>query len=97
VKKKVLNGLMLASVAAVLALNAHVVMSDGDSPILKWDVIGKVLAQSTSGSGSGVIKKAHPNEVKCGTRVCPAGYTWDKYKDDCDGDGEAGCSKKECK
>jgi hypothetical protein len=51
VKKKILNVLMLACVAAVLALNAHVVMSDGDSPILKWDVIGKVLATGTSGSG----------------------------------------------
>ncbi len=51
-KKKVFNTLGVLAVAAILTLNVSVVASDGSSSILTWDLIGKILAQTSGTSGS---------------------------------------------
>ena len=52
-KKKFFNALSALVIAAVLALNVTVVLDDNATSYLKWDVIGKIFADGTSGSGSG--------------------------------------------
>ena len=70
-KKKFFNALSVLAIAAVLALNVTVVLDDNATSYLKWDVIGKILADPTSGSGSGysgwfwtdVVTLVHCGEV----------------------------------
>lgn len=52
-KKKLLNAVSTLTIAAIVALNVHVVTSEQTPAFLKWDVAGKILAIGTSGSGSG--------------------------------------------
>ena len=52
-KKKLLNAVSTLAIAAIVALNVHVVTSEQTPAFLKWDVVGKILAIGTSGSGSG--------------------------------------------
>jgi uncharacterized membrane protein YgcG len=52
-KKKFFNAVSTLAIAAIVALNVHVVTSEQTPAFLKWDVIGKIFADGTSGSGSG--------------------------------------------
>jgi len=52
-KKKIFKVFGLLSVLAILTLNVNVVMNGESSAVMKWDLIGKILAQDTSGSAGG--------------------------------------------
>ncbi|HLW06597.1 MAG TPA: hypothetical protein VKY45_03475 [Marinilabiliaceae bacterium] len=77
-KKKLLNAVSTLAIAAIVALNVHVVTSEQTPAFLKWDVIGKILADGTSGSGSGTprwVWKVSKKDVPCPTNP---GKTGDK-------------------
>ncbi len=59
-KKKIFNAIFTLAIAAIVALNVHVVTSEQTPAFLKWDVVGKILADGTSGSGSGLANLCCP-------------------------------------
>jgi len=50
-RKKILNMVTTLAITAIVALNVHVVTNEQTPAFLKWDVVGKILADGTSGSG----------------------------------------------
>jgi len=63
----------VTAILAVMALNAHVVFSDQTPSFLKWDVIGSVLADGTSGSGSGSETPRWVWRAASNLSPCPSG------------------------
>ncbi|GAO30507.1 hypothetical protein [Geofilum rubicundum] len=83
-KKKFFNGVSTLAIVAIVALNVHVVTSEQTPAFLKWDVIGKILADGTSGSGSGsgtlrwVFKLSDNNAICPGKSITGQKFTCQK-------------------
>ncbi|MBN1467081.1 MAG: hypothetical protein JXL97_05490, partial [Bacteroidales bacterium] len=67
-EKKVFKAFGVLAIIAILALNVSVVLDGSSDSILKWDVVGEILAVTNSGSnnsgGSGSGGESKPND--CG-------------------------------
>ncbi|HLV43316.1 MAG TPA: hypothetical protein VKY37_13625 [Brumimicrobium sp.] len=84
-KKKLFNAVSTLAIAAIVALNVHVVTSEQTPAFLKWDAIGKILAIGTSGSGSGSGSGGKTDAMaycsSCNGKLCTACTT--KYNNGC--------------
>lgn len=91
-RKKFFKTLSALAIAAVLALNVTVVLDDNAASYLKFDTLGKILAQTTtsgSGSGSGSTKYKTPGQE--GAKMPKAQSTTDNTKFACLGTQSADC------
>jgi len=95
-KKKLLNAVSTLAIAAIVALNVHVVTSEQTPAFLKWDVVGKILAEDVSGSGSGSGSSGPYNKlVQC--RYENAGSYYDGTQLKCLSDSGTSCTPTRCK
>lgn len=78
-KKKVFKVFGALAIAAILALNVSVVM-DSSSSVLKWDLVGKILAFDPGSSGAGSSGEVDAEGAKergnPSTSDCSNGCTW---------------------
>jgi len=87
-KKKVINLLVLASVACLLVLNV-VVLKDGNAINLKWGVLESVFA---SGSGSGGGSSTYYVDKSCTITDPNTGLSGNGCESTCDGTSGVVCT-----